>query len=110
MIGRRRCAGGSAYLPGVARPVFRWRRSEAMSHERSDLADEFPHAEATIAKLKTTNAHFAKVVESYQAVNKEIDRIESELEPTSDETLEDFKKQRLAFLDEISAMIAKDVD
>jgi uncharacterized protein len=84
-------------------------RSDAMSHEPHELAEEFPNAGATIAKLKASNPHFAKVVESYQAVNKEIDRIENELEPTADETLEDFKKQRLAFLDEIAALIAKDI-
>lgn len=78
-----------------------------MSHGPDDLAGEFPEAGEAIAKLKASNPHFAKVIESYHAVNKEIRRIEAELEPTSDETLEDFKKQRLAFLDEIAAMIAQ---
>ena len=77
-----------------------------MSHVPTDLAAEFPDDADAIAQLKASNAHFVKVLESLAAVNREIGRIEAELEPTSDETLEDFKKQRLAFLDEIGAMIA----
>lgn len=77
-----------------------------MSHVPTDLAAEFPDDTGTIAKLRASNAHFVKVLDSLASVNREIGRIEAELEPTSDETLEDFKKQRLAFLDEIGAMIA----
>lgn len=76
-----------------------------MSHTPHELAAEFPQDEAVIHRLKMGNAHFAKLAEKYHAVNREIHRIESEVEAASDERAETLKKQRLALVDEIGAMI-----
>ncbi len=78
-----------------------------MSHTPHELADEFPQDGEVLHKLKMDNKHFAKLANSYHEVNREIHRIESEIENTSDEYAETLKKQRLALVDEIGAMIAK---
>ncbi len=80
-----------------------------MSHTPHELRDEFPDAVDVLHKLKTGNAHFATLADRYHDVNREIHRIESEVEAASDERAEALKKQRLALLDEISVMVSKAV-
>lgn len=78
-----------------------------MSHVPHDLHAEFPdHAEA-LHRLKLEDRHFQTLAERYQAVNREIHRIETEVEAASDERVETLKKQRLALVDEIAALLAK---
>jgi hypothetical protein len=78
-----------------------------MSHTPNDLRDEFPDAVDVLHQLKVHDAHFAKLAERYHDLNREIHRIESDVEPASDARAETVKKQRLALLDEISAIVAK---
>lgn len=75
-------------------------------HTPNELHDEFPQAAETIHHLKQTNAHFAKLADEHHEINRTIHRVETDIEPASDTHLEDLKKQRLALLDEIAAMIA----
>ncbi|MBD3728837.1 MAG: DUF465 domain-containing protein [Sphingomonadales bacterium] len=77
-----------------------------MSHTPHELADEFPQDHEVLHKLKTGNAHFAKLADEYHEVNREIHRIESEVEAASDERLETLKKQRLALVDQVGAMVS----
>jgi uncharacterized protein YdcH (DUF465 family) len=77
-----------------------------MSHTPHELHEEFPQARARIHALKTSDAHFAKLADSYHDVNRAIHRAEIEEEPISDDSLEQMKKQRLALKDEIAALIA----
>ena len=78
-----------------------------MSHTPNDLRDEFPEAVDVLHQLKVRDAHFAKLADTYHDLNREIHRIESDLEPASDARAEALKKQRLALLDDISAIVAK---
>lgn len=78
-----------------------------MSHTPHDLRNEFPDAVDALHTLKTGNSHFATLADRYHDVNREIHRIESEVEAASDDRLEALKKQRLALLDEISSMVVK---
>lgn len=78
-----------------------------MSHEPHELPEEFPQDAAIIHRLKETDPHFAQLSNEYHAINHTIYRIETGIEPTSDETLEDFKKRRLKYLDEIAEIISK---
>lgn len=78
-----------------------------MSHVLHDLHAEFPAESAILHKLKISDQHFRTVSDRYHEINKEIHRIESEVEAASDERSEDLKKQRLAILDEVAAMISK---
>lgn len=78
-----------------------------MSHVAHELHAEFPQHSELLHQLKMTDAHFKRIAEQYHEVNREIHRIEAEVEAASDARLEDLKKQRLAMLDEISGMLSK---
>jgi uncharacterized protein YdcH (DUF465 family) len=77
-----------------------------MSHTPHELAEEFPDDAAVIHALKGEDAHFARLAEEYHQVNRLVHRIESEVEPSSDETLTQARRQRLHLKDEIAAIIA----
>lgn len=76
-----------------------------MTHVPHGLHEEFPTSAAVISSLKIKDAHFARLAESYETLNREIHRIESDVAPASDETLEGLKKKRLKLKDEIAAML-----
>jgi uncharacterized protein YdcH (DUF465 family) len=77
-----------------------------MSHVPNELHDEFPDAHERMRTLKQSDAHFARLVDSYHEINRAIHRANAEVEPTSDGIIEQMKKQRLAIKDELAAMIA----
>lgn len=77
-----------------------------MSHVPHELHEEFPEAADALHKLKTSDAHFARLSEEYHIVNREVHRIETDLEPASDEALEQLKKKRLHLKDQIAALLA----
>lgn len=76
-------------------------------HTPHELHDEFPADADLLHRLKMEDAHFQKLAESYHTVNREIHRIEAEVEAASDERAEQLKKQRLALLDDIAAVLDK---
>jgi hypothetical protein len=76
-----------------------------MSNTPHELAEEFPEAAEKIHALKTSNAHFAKLADEYHELNRQIHRIETDIEPASDEHQTELRKQRLALKDEIFAML-----
>lgn len=78
-----------------------------MSHVPHDLHEEFPGQADKLHALKLKDAHFARLADAYHEVNREIHRIETNVAPASDETLEDFKKKRLKLKDEIAALLSK---
>ena len=77
-----------------------------MTHVPHELAEEFPDAAEKMHALKLNNAHFAKLADAYHEVNREIHRIEAEVEPASDAHVEDLKKKRLALKDEVATFLA----
>lgn len=76
-----------------------------MSHTPHELADEFPQDHEILHRLKLENAHFVTLADRYHEVNREIHRIESEVEAASDERAEALKKQRLGLIDDISKLV-----
>ena len=72
-----------------------------------ELDEMFPQAKAAIHELKMKNAHFAKLADEYHQLNRAIHRMETNLEPASDEVMETERKKRLRLLDEISGMLTK---
>lgn len=76
-----------------------------MSHTPHELADEFPNDAELLHELKLGNAHFVKLADQYHEVNREIHRIESEVEAASDDRAEQLKKQRLHLADDIRAIL-----
>ncbi len=76
-----------------------------MLGEHHDLNHEFPEYKELIHKLKMENAHFAKLCREYDETDKEVYRIEEQIETPSDDYAEEVKKRRLALKDEIFAML-----
>lgn len=76
-----------------------------MLNEKHDLIHELPEHRETIHNLKMTDSHFAKLFDEYHEVDHEVHRIETNIETTSDDYLEEKKKQRLHLKDELLQMI-----
>ena len=73
-----------------------------------ELQDEFPDRVSLIERLMKANYEFERLVTAYDEVNRQIWRIESEHEPTSDEVLEKLKKRRLLLKDDIAARLTRE--
>lgn len=76
-----------------------------MSIEHHDLVHELPEFREEIHNLKMSDAHFAKLFDEYHDITKEVERIESEVEPASTRTEEDLKFKRLHLKDQLYAML-----
>ena len=68
-----------------------------------ELRDEFPQEISLIERMIRNNYEFRR----YDEVNRNIYRIESGEEPTTDEILARLKKWRLKLKDEIAAILTK---
>jgi uncharacterized protein YdcH (DUF465 family) len=80
--------------------------AQRMSHVAHELHEEFPDKAAAIHKLKISNAHFARIADEYHTLNRSIHRMETNVEPADDATIEDLKKKRLTLKDEIATFLA----
>ena len=76
-----------------------------MLGEHHSLAHEFPEYKDRIHKLKVNDPEFAKLFEKYEDIDKEIYRIEMQIENTSDEYLEGLKIKRVKLKDQLYAML-----
>ncbi len=63
------------------------------------LSRDLPELKDSIHALKLDDAHFAKELERYEALDKEIVRIEQGLELRTDDELEALKVQRVHLKD-----------
>lgn len=77
-----------------------------MGHVPHDLQVEFSADRECLNKLKLSNGRFQALSDRYDVINKEIDRLQSGLEPAVHERLESLKKQRLQLLDQVANLIA----
>ncbi len=79
-----------------------------MSNTPHMLHDEFPHQIDKLHALKVSNAHFAKLLEDYDAINDKVHRAETRVD-TVDELVEhQWRKERAHIKDEIARMLAAD--
>jgi len=69
------------------------------------LTQEFPNYKAQIHTLKTSNNYFHHLMERYEEIDKQVYRIESDEEPSSDEYVNRLGKERLALKDELYKII-----
>jgi len=76
-----------------------------MTHVPHELHEEFPEAGDALHRLKMENAHFARLADEYHEGNREIHRIEADIEAASDARTEELKKKRLVLKDEIAGLI-----
>lgn len=79
-----------------------------MSHVLHELHEEFPEFSDKIHNLKVSNNHFKKLLDEYHAVNREIHRMETELEPVSTAQEEESKRLRISLKDNLFEMLQKD--
>ena len=76
-----------------------------MLNEKHDLIHELPEYRDQIHNLKTSNNHFARLFKEYHEVDHEVHRIETGVENTSDDYLDEKKKERLHLKDEMLEII-----
>ena len=74
-------------------------------HTPNEITEIFKRDRDLITALKRDDGHYARLADAYHEVNREIHRIEAETQAASDERTELLKKQRLALLDEITAIV-----
>lgn len=74
-------------------------------HTPNELTEIFKRDRDLLTRLKGDDAHYVRLADQYHEVNREVHRIEAETEASSDERTEALKKQRLALLDEITAIV-----
>ncbi len=77
-----------------------------MSIDPHDLAHEFPALHDKIQALKASNAHFQRLTQRYEELNKEVVQIEEGVRAVDDQHLETLKKERLQLKDQLAAMLA----
>lgn len=73
-----------------------------MTHVPHELAADFPEYAAKIHDLKTRDRHFAKLAQAYHEVNREVHRMETRVEPVSDQVEEEARRKRMQLKDEIA--------
>lgn len=76
-----------------------------MNVDHHPLVHEFPEHRETLHRLKLNDTHFARLAAEYEEIDKEIVRIEDEVEAASDVTLETLKKRRLLLKDQLYARL-----
>ncbi|GAA5055292.1 hypothetical protein GCM10023208_19030 [Erythrobacter westpacificensis] len=76
-------------------------------HTPNELTAIFKRDADLLTRLKTQNAHYARLAEEYHEVNRAVHRHESEAEVVSDDHAEELKKRRLALLDEITTIVER---
>lgn len=79
-----------------------------MSHVPHELAEEFPADKDRIHDLNQSDSHFAKMAEEYHKVNREIHRIETNVEPADEGYEKQLRRQRLALKDQIAHRLSQD--
>ena len=73
-----------------------------MSNTPHTLSDEFPGQADQIHALKLSDAHFARLLSEYDAVNDSVHRAETRVEPMSEEAEEALRRNRSRLKDAIA--------
>ena len=79
-----------------------------MSHTPHELASDFPEHVERISALRQSDAHFARLVEEYHTVNRDVHRAETDVEPVSDTHMAEMRKKRMLLKDQIYAALTAD--
>ncbi|MBU0657044.1 MAG: DUF465 domain-containing protein [Gammaproteobacteria bacterium] len=76
-----------------------------MFGESHDLAVEFPEYKEQIHNLKMEDRHFARLLEEYNDVDAQLNRIGQEIEVHADDFVESLKFRRLHLKDELYGIL-----
>lgn len=71
------------------------------------IHEEFPSDAQRIHELKLSDAHFARLLDEYDAVNDQVAAAESRQAPMSEEAEAGLRKQRAALKDQIARILAR---
>ena len=77
---------------------------KTMSHVPHELAEEFPDKIDALHELKMDDAHFVRLSSEYHELNRQIHRVETGVEPTSQHFETELRKKRLLLKDEIASI------
>ncbi|NKI33807.1 DUF465 domain-containing protein [Wenzhouxiangella sp. XN79A] len=77
-----------------------------MSHVPHELAEEFPEYVEKMHTLKMNDRHFAHMAEEYHKVNREVHRMETRVEPVTDQVEEEARRKRMQLKDRIAEYLA----
>lgn len=77
-----------------------------MEGNHHSLSLEFPEYKDKIHLLKTSNAHFRKLFEKYDELDKAIARAESRVDSIDELSEERLRKERLQVKDQIYGMLS----
>lgn len=77
-----------------------------MSNTPHTLQDEFPNQMEAIHALKVSNAHFARLLDEYDALNDKVHRAETNVEPIEQLAEVELRKKRAFVKDEIARMLS----
>ena len=77
-----------------------------MSHVPHELPEEFPDKIQAMHDLKMSDAHFQRLADEYHELNRQIHRVETGVEPTSEQFETELRKKRLHLKDEIASILA----
>ncbi len=76
-----------------------------MSHTPHELAEDFPDLADRIRALKQDNPYFARLLENYHSLNRDVHRAETRVEPVSEDTEAKMRRERSALKDELYGML-----
>ena len=77
-----------------------------MTHTPHELTSDFPEHADRIAALRQSDAHFARLADEYHDVNRAVHRAETNVEPTSDDHLNEMRRTRMRLKDELFAILS----
>ena len=78
-----------------------------MSNTPHTLHEEFPNQGAAISALKASDAHFARLLAEYDAVNDKVHRSETRLDLLTEAEEEGLRRTRSRLKDQIAAALRK---
>lgn len=78
-----------------------------MSHTPHELAEEFPDKVQQIRNLKVSDAHFARLADEYHALNRQVHRAETNVEPMEELAEIQLRKQCALLKDEIWRILSQ---
>ncbi|MBE0555487.1 MAG: DUF465 domain-containing protein [Rhodobacteraceae bacterium] len=76
-----------------------------MSNTPHTLHEEFPAEVEKISALKVANAHFARLLDEYDAVNDQVHRAEARVDAVTEDHEAELRRKRSHLKDEIARML-----
>jgi uncharacterized protein len=76
-----------------------------MTHTPHELAADFPELAGRIHDLKERDPHFARLMDEYHEINREVHRAETLVEPMSEEAEIGLRKKRAALKDALYRLL-----